>query len=340
MTNETAVKSRPVWRHIDPSVTRMLAVLVVVFIGGCIAQPDVFPTVSTFQSVCKQLVDYGLLALGVAICMMSGGIDLSLVYLANLAAIVTAQYLKATIGAGTSVPAPVIMAGGIVIALAIGLLGGLFNGFLVGKLRLPAMLATLGSGQLFMGCSLIITRGTTVNRVPPVFSPFASTQFLGIPLIFYLFVAITAILWYFMDRTKYGLWIYSMGTSSKAAVFSGLSEVKTLLITYGVAGLLAAVSGFVSLSRMNSAKADFGSSYVLLTILLSVLGGTNPDGGKGSIVSVGIAVFIMQMISSLFNMFGSVINVFYRNLVWGALLIIILIVNHYLDRNRALRPKV
>lgn len=339
MTGHAEYRNPPLWRRIDSSITRMLAVLLVVVAAGCILQPTVFPTFSTLRSVCKQLVEYGLLALGVAVCMMSGGIDLSVVYLANLVAIVIGQYLKATVGAGVSAPLPLVMLGAVFIAFAVGLLGGLFNGLLVGRLKLPAMLATLGTGQLFMGCSLVITRGTTVNGVPAVFNQFAAAELFGLPLTFFLFVLIVALLWFFMGKTRYGTWIYLIGTNTRAAAFSGISEVKTLLIVYGNAGLLAAVSGLVSLSRMNSAKADFGSSYMLLTILISVLGGTNPDGGKGSIISVGIAVLLTQAVSSLFNMFGAVMNSFYRNLVWGALLIITLIVNHYLEQRRSTRRK-
>lgn len=119
--------------------------------AGCILQPTVFPTFSTLRSVCKQLVEYGLLALGVAVCMMSGGIDLSVVYLANLVAIVIGQYLKATVGAGVSAPLPLVMLGAVFIALAVGLLGGLFNGLLVGQAEAARHAGDAGYRAAFHG---------------------------------------------------------------------------------------------------------------------------------------------------------------------------------------------
>ena len=314
----------------DTYVKRMLLVLVAIIILGSVMRPSVFPTFRTAEAAMRQAVEYGLLALGVSICMMSGGIDLSAIYLANLCSIILGYILK-NYYESMGMTAIVL---GVIFVILIGGLGGLLNGFLIGKLKLPAMLATLGSGQLFMGISLVITRGKSLNDVPAFFSSFASAQILGIPLIFIVFLVCVILLYWFMDRTRYGMEIYLVGSNMNASVFSGLKDVVILIRAYVISGLLAALSGIVILSRNNSAKADFGSSYLLLTILIAVLGGTNPDGGSGSIRAVGIAVVIMQLISSLFNMFGAAINTFYRNIIWGLLLLITLVVNYYLEKKK------
>lgn len=149
----------------DTYVRRMLLVLLVTAVLGTVLRPSVFPTWSTAEAVMRQSVEYGLLALGVSICMMSGGIDLSAVYLANLSSIVLGIWLKSQY-AGGKIPALMIVVG-ILIAVITGMVGGLLNGFLIGRLKLPAMLATLGSGQLFMGISLVITKGKALNGIPP-----------------------------------------------------------------------------------------------------------------------------------------------------------------------------
>ena len=99
------------------------------------------------------------------------------------------------------------------------------------------------------------------------------------------------------------------------------------------AHVLAAVSGAISIMRMSSAKPDYGTSYMMFSILICVFGGTNPDGGKGSVTGIVLATIVLQMVSTLMNMFSS-ISAFYRDVVWGALLIIMLIVNYVLDTRK------
>ena len=100
-----------------------------------------------------------------------------------------------------------------------------------------------------------------------------------------------------------------------------------------LSGIVSAVAGLLSLARINSAKADFGSSYTMQTIRISVLGGINPDGGFGSIPGVAIAVLILQMLSSYLNMFPSISN-YYRDLIWGVALIAVLIMNFTIEKRR------
>ena len=112
-----------------------------------------------------------------------------------------------------------------------------------------------------------------------------------------------------------------------------LAVVVATVVTSLGALLLAAVSGAISIMRMSSAKPDYGTSYMMFSILICVFGGTNPDGGKGSVTGIVLATIVLQMVSTLMNMFSS-ISAFYRDVVWGALLIIMLIVNYVLDTRK------
>ena len=136
-----------------------------------------------------------------------------------------------------------------------------------------------------------------------------------------------------MSKTKFGTRVYLVGTNEKAARFAGIHCNKILIQTYLLSGLISGVAGLLSLARLNSAKADFGSSYTMQCILIAVLGGVNPNGGFGTIPGITIAVIILQMISSYLNMFPSISN-YYRNLIWGVALIGVLIMNFVLDKRR------
>ena len=149
----------------------------------------------------------------------------------------------------------------------------------------------------------------------------------------FIFLLICAAMTFIMSKTKFGTRVYLVGTNEKAARFAGIHCNKILIQTYLLSGLISGVAGLLSLARLNSAKADFGSSYTMQCILIAVLGGVNPNGGFGTIPGITIAVIILQMISSYLNMFPSISN-YYRNLIWGVALIGVLIMNFVLDKRR------
>ena len=309
---------------IDSNIVRLLIILLVFIVLACVTKPSQFIKIANFQTMAKALSEYGLMAVGVGICMISGGIDLSTVYIANLCGILSGLYLQ---GGGNNAVA-------VLIALVVGAACGAFNGFLVSYLKIPAMLATLGSYQLFQGIAIVISGGSTVSGIPASFTSFATTAlFSYIPLSFVVFVLVCVAMTFVMSKTKFGTHMYLVGTNEKAARFAGIRCNKILIQTYLLSGLISGIAGLLSLARLNSAKADFGSSYTMQCILIAVLGGVNPNGGFGTIPGIAIAVLILQMMSSYLNMFPGVSN-YYRNLIWGVALIGVLIMNFILDKRR------
>lgn len=311
-------------KKIDNNIKRLLIILALFIVIACVTKPTQFIKIGNFQTMAKQMSEYGLMAVGVGICMISGGIDLSTVYIANLCGILAGMMMQ---GGGSNLAA-------ILVALAVGALCGIFNGFLVSYLKIPAMLATLGTYQLFMGIAIIVSGGSTVSGIPESYTSFATTALFGyIPLSFVTFLLIIIAMTFVMSKTKFGTRVYLVGTNEKAAQFAGINCKNILIRTYMLSGLVSAVAGLLSLARINSAKADFGSSYTMQCILISVLGGVNPNGGFGTIPGIAIAVVILQMMSSYLNMFSDISN-YYRDLIWGVALIGVLIINFVLDKRR------
>ena len=183
-----------------------------------------------------------------------------------------------------------------------------------------------------MGIAVVASKGSTVSGVTS-FSSFAYMTVAGIPMPFIVFVLMIVVISFIMGKTKFGKRVHLVGTNEKASKFVGINTVSVLIRAYMLSGIVSAVAGLLSLSRINSAKADFGSSYTMQTILISVLGGINPDGGFGSIPGVAIAVLILQMLSSYLNMFPSISN-YYRDLIWGVALIAVLIMNFTIEKRR------
>lgn len=311
-------------KKIDGNILRLLAIFVVITAVAGLTKGTKFINTGNLQSMAKSLTEYGLMSVGVGITMISGGIDLSTVYVANLCGILAGITMKST-GGG------VIAA--VAVALVVGILCGAFNGLLVSVLKIPAMLATLGTYQLYMGIAIVCSKGSTVSGIPREFSSFSQMMILGIPLPFIIFILMVILIALVMSKTKFGKRVYLVGTNEKAAKFAGINTKSVLIRAYILSGLVSAVAGLLSLSRISSAKADFGSSYTMQTILIAVLGGVNPNGGFGSIPGIAIAVLILQMLSSYLNMFPSISN-FYRDMIWGVALIAVLIMNYVIDKRR------
>jgi simple sugar transport system permease protein len=210
-------------------------------------------------------------------------------------------------------------------SLLIGAVAGLLNGTLVAHLGLPPILATLGSGLVFTGFAIALTGGSAVMGFPSVVAVIGNSLILGIPTPLVIFAALAFGLHVLLTRTAFGLRVTMYGTNPLAALYAAVDVNRMILKVYLISGMFAAVAGMVIMSRANSAKADYGSSYLLLAVLIAVLGGVNPYGGYGRVIGVVLAVLSMQFLSSGLNMLQ--VSNFARELIWGALLIFVMIVN-------------
>ncbi|MDD2969160.1 MAG: ABC transporter permease [Lachnospiraceae bacterium] len=314
-------------RKIDDNVFRLIIILITFLLIAGITKGGTFMKPSIFQTMGKQLAEYGLMSIGCGICMISGGIDLSCVYIANLCGIIAGLSMQKS---GSSI----IVA--ILISLLVGAACGAFNGFLVSYLRIPAMLATLGSYQLFQGISVVLSGGSSVSGIPDTYTSLGTLTIIGIPFAFIMFLLVVLIMTFIMSKTTFGTKVYLVGTNAKCAIFAGIKNNTIIIKTYMLSGLIAAVAGLLSLARINSAKADFGTSYTMQCILIAVLGGVNPNGGFGSIPGIAIAVLILQMLSSYLNTFPDISN-YYRDLIWGVALIGVLIINFVINKKKTAR---
>jgi simple sugar transport system permease protein len=321
----------------DGNLTRLFVIMVAIFVVMSLARPDIFPTLSNFNSMSVQFPEIGILAIAIMLTMLTGGIDLSVTSTANLCGIVTAIILTDLVPPTAAGPQVVLgMAVALVVAVAIGLACGRFNGYLISRVGITPILATLGTMTLYMGIAIAITKGTAMFAVPQFLWLGSGTiaGFVPVPLILFAVVALVVAL--ILNRTAFGFRLYMMGTNATAARFSGINNARMLVHTYLLSGLLASIAGLIFLARSNSAKADYGSTYVLQAILIAVLGGVNPSGGFGKIAGLVMALLSLQFLSSGLSMLlirysGS--N-FLKEFAWGALLIAVMVIDYYSNRRR------
>ena len=344
MQQTNVAKRRPLWERIvgsDSPILRLLVIAILIFIAFSILLPDKFPTIRNLQSMAVQFPEYGILALAIMVTMITGGIDLSIVSTANLSAILVATtLLRLSGGDANATPTVLALVAGVAVALIVGSLCGIFNGFLVARIGIPPILATLGTLSLYQGFAFVISGGPAISSRQLEF--LGGGSLLGIPLPVILFAALAVVFAVILTRTTFGFQIYMYGTNARAAKFSGINSNNVLIRTYWLAGVTAAIGGMVFLARTNSAKADYGESFVLMTVLISILGGVSYNGGFGTISGVVLAVPSLQFLSTGLNMLtlelsGSSGSQFFRQFAWGALLLLVMVANYYSEQRKLKR---
>ena len=315
----------------DRKLTQLVVVALVVFLTFSILVPDLFLTPRNFVSMAFQIPEIALLALGVMLAMLTAGIDLSVVSISNLAALSTAYLLvtQVTEGGG-NVYLWIVIA--IVIGIVVGLISGLANGAIIAGVGVTPILATLATLTLYNGIAVGIRNGQSIIGLPPEFTAIGNGSFLGIPIPMIILLVAGAGVALYINKTGLGMQSVLVGANQEAATYSAIGVKKVLLMTYTLSGGLSALAGLIIASRSASANPDYGSSYVLLAIVIVVLGGVNPYGGFGTVTGVILATAVLQMVASGFNALR--FSQFFYQLAQGFVLIAVMILNTYVDKRR------
>jgi simple sugar transport system permease protein len=320
----------------DNSVLRLLLIVAAIALFFSLTNPGTFPTMRNVRSMAFQSSEIGILAVAIALTMLTGGIDLSVNAVANLCGILAGMLLTSMAPPGSPAEQAglaVLLALGVAIGVGVGC--GLINGLLVSRVNMPPILATLGTMTLFQGIGTGITGGSTIFGIE-AFQVIGNTEIMGLPLPLLIFVGAAFLIAVMLSKTRFGFELYMLGANPVAARFSGINNAAVLLRTYAISGTLAAIAGIVVLGRTNSANVNFGGSYVLLAIVIAVLGGVNPSGGAGRIVGVALAVIALQLLSTGLNMLLAQYAGanFFKEFAWGLLLLLVLLGDQYFARRR------
>lgn len=295
---------------------------------GTVISGGTFLDIFNLQSMAGQVPEIGLLAIGVmlAMCAGNGGIDLSGIALANLSGVVSAVIaasLFATSEHQTAFSLVFIFG-----AVLVGLLGGMFNGFLIARFNITPILCTLGTQMAFTGLAVVVSDGRAVTvGSPDLLSSLGNDTIFYVPISFVVFIGVATLVGAAVRFTPYGLWLMLMGTNPKAAYFAGFPKMRVTMATYALSGLLSGLAGVIIAARNVNVKFDYGSSYLLIAILIAVMAGVKPEGGYGRVVCVVLSAVALQLMSSLLN-FGGLSN-FVRDFAWGVLLLTFLAVGRY-----------
>ena len=312
----------------DKNLAILFAVLLLVMVVFAFVFGDSMYSARNLRSMAYQIPEFGFLALGMMFSFMIGGIDLSVIANANTTGIFAAMILTGNWFPGLSEGTAILLA--VCVAMASAVVFGLFNGFMVAKLSANPLIATLGTMTLYTGIGMALTGGRGITGLPEAFTAFGTAEVFGVPLIFLLFLVVAVALAFFLGKTGFSRKLYLFGGNPTAARFSAINNERFTIGVFLVIAILSGISGLIIISRVNSAKVGYGDTYLLQAMLVCVIGGIHPDGGRGKVAGVVCAILLMQVLSSAFTILR--LSPYAKKLIWGTILILVMGLNYLSDK--------
>ncbi len=309
------------WRGALLSQEVILLLIMIVAVLLLSTRTDRFLTVDNILNQGRLLTEVGLVALPMTFIIITGGIDLSVGAIFGLAAIVLG-YTWQNLGLPLEVA--------ILVALAAGTLAGFINGLFIVRVKVPPLIMTLATLALFRGLAEGISQARSVRGYPEWFYQLGQGDFLGVPTQLWLLIIFTLITGIILARTSFGRSLYAMGNNEVAARFSGIPVDRYKLAIYTFSGFMAALAGYIFVSRVSTTRSDMGSGLELDVIAAVVLGGTSIFGGTGSIAGTIIGVFLIQLLKNGLSLTG--VTGDSTIVVIGVVLILSILINSFIQR--------
>lgn len=303
-------------RYLTPPLIALLLAIALFFAGGFI-NPD-FINATQAINIVRLAAFLGIIAAGQTLVIISGGegIDLSVGAVVTLAAILTFRIT----GGDNS-----LIGVGLLASLSAGFIVGLLNGIGIALLHIPPLVMTLGMTGVVSGTILVVTQGEMLGATPALMSTYiAKPLIFGIPGVIIIWVALGVVMWLLMERTTYGKHLFAIGVNRTAARLSGVRVERVVIITYTLAGLLAALGGFMLLGFAQTVLLNLGDPYRFPSIAAVVVGGTMLTGGKGSYWGTMSGALVLTLIDSLLRAMG--LAEAYQLIVFGGLLVLLIAV--------------
>ena len=275
----------------------------------------VFWTVPNLLNILQQSSINAIIALGMTLVIISGGIDLSVGPTAALSAVLGATLMVA----GVPIPLAVMA------TLGIGALCGVFSGMLVAWAGLQPFIVTLGGLSLFRALALIFTNGNPIFGIPMPFRDLINSTVFGIPMPIIIVVVMALFLWVVMNKTPLGEYILAVGGNEEAARVAGVPVKRTKLTVYVISGVLAALAALILIARLGAAEPTIGNLWELDAIAAAAIGGASLMGGKGSIIGTLIGAVILGALRNGLTLLN--IQAFYQLLATGLIIIIAMLID-------------
>lgn len=283
--------------------------LIALFVILSIASPN-FLTSTNLSSVARQTAVINIMALGMTLIIISGGIDLSVGSILALAGLLGTRAMERKMG----IPA------GMVIGILVGTACGFANGTMITFLRINPFIVTLGTMGIFRGLALIISNGLPVHDIPASFSFLGEGTVLGIPFVIWILLFCAVSMHILLEHTRLGRYAISIGSNPDAAFYAGVPVAFDTIAVYSIAGMLTGLAGMIEASRLMTGQPTGGQGYELQAIAAVVIGGGSLRGGEGSVLGTLVGAFIMGLLANGSDLLGT--NPYWQQVIIGAVIIL------------------
>ncbi len=273
---------------------------------------DRFLTPINITNVLTQASIFMIMAVGMTLVMTTSGIDIAVGSTLGLSVSILGY---ASIVYGFPVWATIL------VGLAIGALGGAFNGLVIVKFKVAPIIVTLGTWTLFRGLAYVFTGGHLVFGFPRSFRWIAEGRILGLPFPVILAGAVFLGGYYLLHMTRFGSHLTAIGGNEDAAILAGINVRRTKFLVYVISGLLAGLAAVVTASRLDTADPNAGVGWELTVIAATVLGGTSLFGGRGLMVGTLLGVILLQLLSNAMVMAG--IGFYWQRVLFGLIFVLV-----------------
>lgn len=319
MTNTTSDNRKKLfskeWLIEQKSLIALLFLVVVV----SFLNPNFF-TVDNLLNILRQTSVNAIIAVGMTLVILTAGIDLSVGSVLALCGAFAATLVAMEVPVLVAVPT----------ALLAGAALGAISGIIIAKGKVQAFIATLVTMTLLRGVTMVYTDGRPISTgftdTADTFAWFGTGYALGIPVPVWLMVVVFAGVWYLLNHTRFGRYVYAVGGNESATRLSGINVDRVKIGVYAICGLLAALAGIIVTSRLSSAQPTAGMGYELDAIAAVVLGGTSLMGGKGRIMGTLIGALIIGFLNNALNLLD--VSSYYQMIAKAVVILLAVLVDN------------
>jgi erythritol transport system permease protein len=300
-------------------------------------------TIANFLTMAQHVAIFGILAVGMLLVILNGGIDLSVGSTLGLSGVVAGFLMQGVTlqWFGIILYPPVWVVA--VLCCMLGALVGLVNGVLIARFKVPAFVATLGVMYVVRGFALLMTNGLTYNNLggrPELgntgFDWLGFNRLAGVPIGVIVLCVIAILISLVLNRSPFGRWLYASGGNERAAELSGVPVKMVQVTVYMLSGICAAIGGLILSSQLTSAGPTAGTSYELTAIAAVVIGGAALTGGRGNIRGTLLGAFVIGFLSDGLVIIG--ISSYWQTVFTGAVIVLAVLLNAIQYRRRVKRP--
>ncbi|MCG9630349.1 ribose ABC transporter permease [Vibrio sp. Isolate30] len=319
-TTETeAPKKKPLiskeWLIDQKSLIALIFLIVIV----SFLNPNFF-TVDNILNILRQTSVNAIIAVGMTLVILTAGIDLSVGSVLALCGAFAASMIGMEIPVMVAVPT----------ALLAGTALGAISGVIIAKGKVQAFIATLVTMTLLRGVTMVYTDGRPISTgftdTADAFAWFGTGYAMGVPVPVWIMVVVFASVWYLLNHTRFGRYVYALGGNESATRLSGIDVDKVKIGVYAICGLLAAVAGIIVASRLSSAQPTAGMGYELDAIAAVVLGGTSLAGGRGRIMGTLIGALIIGFLNNALNLLD--VSSYYQMIAKAVVILLAVLVDN------------